>query len=187
MKEEDEIYEDYEKQQKSETTKITRKFSTKQIVFFVAFFVIIAYLTLITKAFSIQAGFIIGIGGLALFYFILSKQDAEEEMVTLKQAKAILSDELKYMQHTTNELQQGSIKIGPEAKLRKIEGVPECYVIGFMLETDRYLQKKFMAEIDPFGKLTAMYPAPYGIRVDKPQIKFVLTKEQRWQQQYGKD
>ena len=122
------------------------RLSTTQTLIFILFFSIVTYL-MGKGVFSLWAWIIMCVGGLLLFYFILTKPEIEDEIITLREAKAILAGEIKYMQKV-GELPNGSIDLGRWCKLRKIEGIPLVWMFGFKIGKQAY-----HGLVNPFGKI----------------------------------
>jgi len=186
-----EAFREYEKQQQERNSarSAINKLSNKSIFLIIVLIIGFYYLAFLKEAIDPKVFYWVIVGIVAMMYMMAYKAKEENELIPEEKLKAILFNKLKWKQsHSPSEMPTGRIEIMLNCKLKKIEGVPVKYVIGFKIIQSNGLENTYVAEINPKnGYLLGFEEKHEGFKGNEvTDIAFIRRKEDVWQEKYFK-
>jgi hypothetical protein len=183
----DEVAKKTEERKSSAVTTMSSSLSNQQIMLIGAVLISLYFFVYVWKKIKPTEGIIIGAICAAIIYMLSAK--GLKGMITLREAKALLLKELRYMQKETKEIPPGRIMIKPHSKLKNFDYKPNRYYIAFELIQSNDLRKIFVGEIDPFtGYVLGITEHPEGWNGSevKADVQVIRLKEDEWRDKYGR-
>lgn len=183
----DELAKKTEEKRDSPVKKVSSSLTTQQIVIAGIIVAGIFYMVYMIKKLTPKQGFIIGLICIAIIFLLSEK--GRTNIIPIREAKALLKAELKYMQKETKEFPQGKIDIMPHFKLKNIDYKPNRYHIGFRLTQWDELPRIFVGEVDPYeGRILAVVEMDGGFDASdiKADVEYIRLKEDVWRDTYGR-
>lgn len=146
----DELARKAEKEKRSPVKAVASSLTTQQIVLAGVIIIGLFYFIYIWKKMEEKQGWIIGIIIVGILYLLFAK--GQRGMIPIRKAKALLLNELRYIQKETKELSPGRIYIRPHCGIEKDRRErPVSYLIKFEIIQWNDLRTIFVGEVDCYN------------------------------------
>lgn len=186
----DKTYDDYVERRDDPKRKLGKNLTNTQIAIFAIIGIALIYATfiktpaLLTKT---QGGLLIALA-IGVLYLIMLKDD--DDFIDLREARAILRNEIVYMQKVTREIPSGTLKMSVPGSLKELEGKADCYYIAFTILSIDGLEIQYVGKVTFKGKVIGIIEEDSYFTakdyLDGLKIKYIRTKEDIWADKYGR-